>query len=414
MVKRIIPVSSGKGGVGKTSFAVNLSLYLSKLGKTVLVDLDTGTSSIRNVIGAPIKRDLYHFFKKGALLQECITPLPFILDPDGEFKNFGFVASPLHMINSITNMGQGARNQIIDAINALDADYIVLDLKAGLDPGVTDFMPLSNTGILLFTPNHPAATLAASDIVKAILFRKLREVFHMGSPIFYQFDRSVRPELINDMIDLAEDYYEDELPNLDAFLVALEDKIPGHPIVKMLTDMVEYFRVYYVLNRFNGVENSYQTAVKPFVENIANNISPRVNISNLGWIIESARYNQANIDGVPFAIQASNKSSAKPKKTIDKELEELYQISGLRKEKPAKRKPKAPPKSRTEDALTGQLSAIETMYKAKSKENEAQNFEYIISCLRYLFKSKRVSDFGDSRIFKKGELLKVMMQKNRV
>src|SRR5207247_9066798 len=60
-LKRIIPISSGKGGVGKTTFAINFALALSRHGRTVRVDLDTGTSAIRNAIDAPIAKDLHHF-----------------------------------------------------------------------------------------------------------------------------------------------------------------------------------------------------------------------------------------------------------------------------------------------------------------------------------------------------------------
>ena len=144
MNKRIIPVSSGKGGVGKTTFAINLSLSLSRFGKTVLVDLDTGTSSVRNVIDAPVVRDLYHFFKRQTPLDQCVTQLGEKLDPQRAYGNFGFVAAPLHIVEELTNMRQSLRDKLIDAINELDAQYIILDLKAGMDPFVIDFLPQSN------------------------------------------------------------------------------------------------------------------------------------------------------------------------------------------------------------------------------------------------------------------------------
>jgi flagellar biosynthesis protein FlhG len=97
-IKRIIPISSGKGGVGKTTFAINFSLALSRHGKTVLVDLDTGTSAIRNAIDVPVGKDLYHFFRKGASLNECVTTLDDKIDPQRQFRNFGFVAGPMHLI----------------------------------------------------------------------------------------------------------------------------------------------------------------------------------------------------------------------------------------------------------------------------------------------------------------------------
>ena len=95
-IKRIIPISSGKGGVGKTTFAINFSLALARHGKkTILVDLDTGTSAIRNAIDTPITRDLYHFFRKGEPLGNCVTGLSDKLDPKGEYRNCGFVAARL-------------------------------------------------------------------------------------------------------------------------------------------------------------------------------------------------------------------------------------------------------------------------------------------------------------------------------
>src|SRR5213080_2170214 len=88
-IKRIIPISSGKGGVGKTTFAINFSLALSRRGRTVLIDLDTGTSAIRNAIDVPIEKDLYHFFRKGERLDRCITPLDAKMDRQGRYPNFG-------------------------------------------------------------------------------------------------------------------------------------------------------------------------------------------------------------------------------------------------------------------------------------------------------------------------------------
>src|SRR5436190_5710841 len=135
-IKRIIPISSGKGGVGKTTFAINFSLALSRFGKTVLVDLDTGTSAIRNAIDVPIGKDLYHFFRKGASLNDCVTPLDQKLDPEGKYRKFGFVAGPMHLIDEITKFGAGHKARLIEAINGLHAGYVLLGMGDGLDANV--------------------------------------------------------------------------------------------------------------------------------------------------------------------------------------------------------------------------------------------------------------------------------------
>ena len=147
-IKRIIPISSGKGGVGKTTFAINFSLALSRHGRTVLVDLDTGTSAIRNAIDVPIEKDLYHFFRKGESLNDCVTISTTSSIRKGSFRNFGFVAGPLHLIDEITNFGAAHKARLIEAINGLDADYVILDMRAGLDSNVIDFLPFSNSGVL--------------------------------------------------------------------------------------------------------------------------------------------------------------------------------------------------------------------------------------------------------------------------
>src|ERR1044071_5139541 len=87
-IKRIIPVSSGKGGVGKTTFAINFALALARHAPTVLVDLDTGTSAIRNAIDVPIEKDLYHFFRKNEPLENCISPLHAKLNNEHNLTHF--------------------------------------------------------------------------------------------------------------------------------------------------------------------------------------------------------------------------------------------------------------------------------------------------------------------------------------
>ena len=410
-IKRIIPISSGKGGVGKTTFAVNFALELSRHGRTILIDLDTGTSAIRNAIDVPIQKDLYHFFRRNEPLTDCLTTLDDRLDPERRFSNFAFVAGPLHLIDEITNFGPAHKDRLITAINALPADIIVLDMRAGLDHAVIDFLPFSNSGILIFTPHLPAATLAASDIVKAIIFRKLRLIFSKESPFFQTAGGGLDFfRLANDLIDRVEDVYDASVSNLDAFTLDLVSNLGSeHPITRAVQKTVDEFRVHYVLNLFNGVEDSFNTAVKPFIDNLTSNVSAHVGISNLGWVTRSEAIHRANCERIPALLMPQEKG-----KKTDRVVKELQDIRAMAIGLEAPRKKKSSNKSpvlEPEDHLSRQLSVLKTMFDQKKNDDYYSNFDYITQRALFTMKTRRASEFGDTRIYRPGEMLATLFAK---
>lgn len=413
-IKRIIPVSSGKGGVGKTTFAINFALSLSRHGRTVLVDLDTGTSAIRNAIDVPISKDLYHFFRKGESLNACVSQLDDKLDPQRRWRDFGFVAGPLHLIDEITNFGAAHKARLIEAINSLDADYVILDMRAGLDANVIDFLPFSNSGILIFTPHLPSATLAASDIVKAILFRKLRLIFREDSP-FYETvdDLKFGFKLINGLIDQVEDVYDSSVQNLDAFALDLAQNLGDHPITRTVQTTIDEFRVHYVLNLFNGVEDSFNTAVKPFLDNLTRNVSARCGVTNLGWITRSETVHRANCNRIPALLL--NESAAAKRKPARAELD-IRALVGL--EPPKKSAPSATTPARAEaaldDHLTRQLDVLKSMFEQKKDDDHFANFDYVTQRALFTMKNRRPSELGDVRIYTPKEMLASLFAKSNV
>lgn len=415
-VRRILPVASGKGGVGKSTFATNFALALARVAPTVLIDLDPGTSSIRNTIDAPVERDLYHFFRRGEPLSRCLTTLPERLDRRAWFKNFAFIAAPRHAMEEFTNLDNIHRYHLIQAINELPATYVVLDLRAGLDANVLDFMPHSNSGILVFTPHPPSATLAAADIVKALLFRKLRLVFAPDGPLAEGRAAAAQLGTINALLDRVEDSYDESIPNLDAFLLDLTYAFGETPLLRTLAEILESFTVYFVLNLFDGVKESFEGAITPFVTSLHRNVSAHVKLHNLGWVVASPEVHRANSERVPLLLQPPRDSYEEPERDrVSAELDELAISLGLA--------PKGKAKAQAlrdflaavdpQRALAEQLEILTAMHRSTAGLQVRDNFAYIVRRALHVLATAGPDHFGQRRLLTPLELFQVLASASR-
>lgn len=408
--RRILPVSSGKGGVGKTTFALNFALELSHHGPTVLVDLDTGTSSLRACLDVPVARDLYHFFRRDAQLRECVTRLPEALDPHGFYGNFGFVAAPRHFIEDVSRLDRVHRARLGAALDGLEADFVVLDLRAGLDDNVLAFLPLSNSGILVFTPHLPSASLAAGDVVRALLFRKLRALFGPRSPL-HASSPGVSPAFVLERLARTEDAYDDaRASNLDGFVDELRRTLGEHPFVTAAADAVDSFAVHYVLNMFDGVGDSYERAVRPFVESLERSVSVHLPLVNLGWVARHDVFDLAARRRVPALLCSEPRAEAEAAAPRTPALSEIDRLAAryLGVRPPARRDPRAaasfaqalgvdaPP--RATHHLDAQLDVLVRMYDGLKGASWRDNFRYVAHRALHVMQSRSVSSFGDVRV----------------
>jgi len=169
---RVIPIASGKGGVGKSLVAANLAVALAQAGqRVVLVDLDLGASNLHLVLGlrSPSKGI-------GTFLNNTRNDFSqVILKTD--VRGLRFIPGDQE-IPGMANLKSFQRNALVKRLLALesDTDVLILDLGAGSHQSILDFFLLSGQGIVVSSP-MVTATLNAYVFLKNTVFRLMYTVF---------------------------------------------------------------------------------------------------------------------------------------------------------------------------------------------------------------------------------------------
>ena len=130
---RIISVTSGKGGVGKTSLSVNLAAHLSKQGtKILLIDADLGLSNVEIMLGVTPSYTLKDVIKHGKDIEDVIINGPYNLD---------FISGGNGFLE-LAELSEIEREEILIKIHKLEElyDIIIIDTGAGISKNVTDFL----------------------------------------------------------------------------------------------------------------------------------------------------------------------------------------------------------------------------------------------------------------------------------
>lgn len=156
---RIIAVSSGKGGVGKTNFAINLALAYGQLGRKVIVlDADLGLANVNVILGVIPQYNLYHLIRKQKKLRDIIIKTDYGIDIIAGASGFAKIA----------NLSDEERKNFISELDDLsNSDIIIIDTSAGVSDNVLSFIAASDDVIIVTTP-EPTAITDAYGIIKII------------------------------------------------------------------------------------------------------------------------------------------------------------------------------------------------------------------------------------------------------
>lgn len=157
---RVITVTSGKGGVGKSNMSINLAIQFRKMGKRVIIlDADFGLANIEIMFGAIPKHNLCDLIYKGKSISDIITWGP---------MEVGFISGGSG-IAGMSNLGRDALTCIIQNLAELDAltDIIIVDTGAGISDSVLEFLVASGEVLLVTTP-EPTSITDSYSLLKAL------------------------------------------------------------------------------------------------------------------------------------------------------------------------------------------------------------------------------------------------------
>jgi flagellar biosynthesis protein FlhG len=157
---RILAVTSGKGGVGKSNISANLGVLLSERGvRTAILDADLGLSNVEVLLGCQARYNLGDVMQAGLPISEAWTEGPAGLK----------VLSAGSGIDWLANLTARERQRIILALMATDLgiDALIIDTAPGISDNVIDFLRVADEVFVVTTP-EPTSVMDSYALIKTM------------------------------------------------------------------------------------------------------------------------------------------------------------------------------------------------------------------------------------------------------
>jgi flagellar biosynthesis protein FlhG len=201
---RVIAITSGKGGVGKTNIVANLGFALSQLGKKVLIlDADFGLGNLDVLLGVAPKYNISHVIRGDKTIEEVLEEGP------GKIK----ILPAASGIQELTQLTHDQKMQFFTHLDRLvdDMDILLIDTAAGISSNVMDFNVMAHEIIVVVSP-EPTSITDAYALMKVLSLKYAEKsckllVNQVASPreaqdVFRQLD------LVTDrFLDIRIDYF---------------------------------------------------------------------------------------------------------------------------------------------------------------------------------------------------------------
>jgi len=196
-VPRVLAITGGKGGVGKTSISVNLAIALSRTGsKVCLFDADTGLANVNIMLGLYPAYTLEHLYTGEKSIQDIVVEGP---------EGIQIVPGASGVAQCV-DLDVGQQQRLVTSIRSLEPhyDYMLMDTAAGISPTVLHFVAASQLAAIVITP-EPTSLTDAFSLLKVLkrrgYRRKVQVIVNMASSssqaerVFRRFEGAVKKYL---------------------------------------------------------------------------------------------------------------------------------------------------------------------------------------------------------------------------
>jgi flagellar biosynthesis protein FlhG len=300
---RLIPIASGKGGVGKTNVSVNLSIALADRLQArdvdlsiILVDCDFGLPNADILLGAKHGRNIDDFMnRKIHTLSDAVaqTGVP----------GLRFLSGAQTPSMTLSNLQYQQRKKFLRNLRSLKATYVLLDLGASVHFEVLDFFAMVNSGVVVTNP-EPTAMRDSFLFIRATLMRKIQQEAKDQPMIMDLLEKLERQEL--------------EIPSVPGMLSQIQKS--GNLLeYKSLKTIIDAFRPKLIVNRAETFEEGVEMARK-MRDEARRELG--IEISYLGPVLHDVCVVKAVKEAVPFIRRFPESDASHWVRNIAQRIEE--------------------------------------------------------------------------------------------
>lgn len=262
MAKKIV-ITSGKGGVGKTTVTANLGIALSRMNKKVLlVDIDFGLNNLDVVMGVENKVS----FDIMDIINGRCRPKQALIEC-GEKRNLYVL--PSTNINGATSINGQNIKLILDSLSTM-FDYILLDCPAGLDLGFHRAVSCADQALIVTTPSLPSLRDAdkAISIINSYKLEYLGLIVNRARGDLIMCEKMMYPTDIEDLLKIE---LKGVLPEEDTVFLSSGYKLPNRSesckAYKVLANNIVKGskKIFDVTGKYSGFFGSIRGSIKRII-----------------------------------------------------------------------------------------------------------------------------------------------------